>query len=88
MSSYERFLAAGGDDSMAAACSPDESGWVIVRDLPGSLGYFDGYQFSRNNLEALRFARRVDAERWLKLMHGESAHSDRIEEHMWIGKSA
>ena len=74
------------DDSVAAACSPDESAWVIVRDLPGTLGYFDGHRFVPNNLEAIRFARRVDAERWLALMHGPSAHSDRVEEHMWINK--
>ena len=62
-----------------------ETGWVIVRDLPGTLGYFDGtHKFSRDNLKAIRFCRQEDAERALKMIHGGSEHPDRVEEHQWI----
>ena len=61
----------------------DETGWVIVRDLPGQLGYFDGVHFDTDNLKAIRFARQEDAERYLKAMHGGSQHPDRVEEHRW-----
>lgn len=61
----------------------EEIAWVIVRDLPGDLGYFDGLEFQPNNLSAIRFARRIDADRMLTLLHGSSAHEDRVEEHQW-----
>ena len=61
-----------------------ETGWVIVRDLSGGLGYYTGTgRFSTNNLEAIRFARQVDAERMLKALHAGSEHPDRVEEHQW-----
>ena len=74
-------------DELCEAKRDDEIAWVIVRDLPSTLGYFDGYKFVPNNLEAIRFARKVDAERWLTLMHAGSTHSDRVEEHMWVNNS-
>ena len=61
----------------------EETGWVIVRDLPACLGYFDGVRFSHNSLDAIRYARQVDAEKWLRLMHGGAEHQDRVENHMW-----
>lgn len=82
--SYERFLASKIDDSMAAASSPDEIGWVIVRDLPQGLGYWDGRDFSLANLHAVRFARKIDAELIRNLY--ANYKTDRVEEHMWITK--
>jgi hypothetical protein len=63
----------------------EETGWVIVRDLPGTLGYFDGVHFDTDNLEAIRFSRQLDAERYLNLLHGDKVpQGDRVEEHMWV----
>jgi hypothetical protein len=68
-----------------SAASPDETGWVIVRDSAGKgLRYWDGAEFRMENLSALRFARKVDAERYLELMHFDNDYKARVEEHMWI----
>ncbi len=71
----------------AAQTDGDETGWVIVRDLPFQLGYWDGVHFDTDNLKAIRFSRQLDADRYLKLMHGGSEHPDRVEEHRWCGPS-
>jgi hypothetical protein len=77
------------DDSYIGATSPDESGWVIVRDSAGKgLRYWDGAEFRMENLTALRFARKVDAERYLELMHFNNDYKARVEEHMWINAPA
>lgn len=65
-----------------------ETGWVIVRDLPGDLGYFNGAAFSTVSLDAIRYARLADAVRTLKLLHGGAYHEDRVEEHQWTGNVA
>ena len=63
----------------------EEAAWAIVRDMGAvGLGYFDGAKFVVDNLAAIRFARRIDAERTLTLLHGTFVdHGDRVEEHMW-----
>lgn len=61
----------------------EETGWVIVRDLPATLGYWNGIHFDTDSLKAIRFARQCDADRYLKLMHGGAEHPDRVEEHSW-----
>jgi hypothetical protein len=67
----------------------DEVGWVIVRDLPGQLGYFAGAnEYSTDNLRAIRFARRIDALNMMIYLHGGlDDHPDRVEEHAWVDRT-
>ena len=62
-----------------------ESGWVIEHfSSPGyAPNYWAGNGWSTNNLEAVRFCRRIDAERTTKGFDDEFAMQHRIAEHGW-----
>lgn len=68
-------------EGSATPASPAESGWVIVIDLPAvGLGYWDGHAFPPDNLKAVRFARKYDAE----VVRGSIKEwQARTEEHGW-----
>lgn len=61
----------------------DEFAWVIVTDgEAGALVYFAGLGFwSAEHLSAIRFVRKIDAERMLVSLESPSA---RVEEHGWM----
>lgn len=69
----------------------DEKGWVIERDINGRLFYWDGSDgkhgpaWKLNHMEAMRFARQVDANAMLTWYCGQEG---RVVEHMWIAQSA
>jgi len=63
----------------------EESAWVITRDMGcDGLGYFEGVKFVTDNLKALRFCRKVDADKMLKYLHGGQPTTDKVEEHLWL----
>ena len=61
----------------------DETGWVIEREdsEPSRPLYFSGFEWSYDNLKAIRFARKVDAETMSRYMFPGEPH--RIADHMW-----
>jgi len=66
----------------------DESGWVIERgdSSPGSPTYWSGPDaWSQDHMDAVRFARKQDAERVACRVHG--GHH-RVCEHLWCGPEA
>ena len=60
----------------------EEIGWVIVRytSIIRAITYWTGKSFNVNPLDAVRFARKSDAET-VRDTHCKS--SDSVEEHMW-----
>ena len=62
---------------------PDETGWVIEREdsEPSRPMYYAGFEWSYDNLKAIRFARKVDAETMCRYMFPGEPH--RIAGHMW-----
>jgi hypothetical protein len=69
----------------AALQGHDESGWVIERDASTPTQYWTGWAFSPNNLSAIRFCRRVDAEQVRGLRLASRYPDSRVAEHLWIG---
>lgn len=65
--------------------SNDETGWVIEQYIGSVLHYWTGAPrcpWSDNNLSALRFARRADAE-CMQAWYCDGL--GRVAEHMWCG---
>lgn len=62
----------------------EETGWVIEREdsEPSHPMYFAGKNWSYNNLEAIRFARKGDAETVCRYMFPGQPH--RIADHAWV----
>lgn len=62
---------------------PAETGWVIEREdsEPSRPMYYAGFDWSCDNLKAIRFARRIDAETMCRYMFPGEPH--RIADHMW-----
>ena len=62
---------------------PAETGWVIEREdsEPSRPMYYAGFNWSYDNLKAIRFARKVDAETMSRYMFPGEPH--RIADHMW-----
>ncbi|MDE2232538.1 MAG: hypothetical protein KGJ90_00200 [Patescibacteria group bacterium] len=63
--------------------APAETGWLIEREDsdPSRPMYYAGTEWSYDNLKAIRFARREDAERMSRYMFPGEPH--RIADHMW-----
>ena len=65
-----------------------ETGWVIERGDSGPSGptYWAGLddKWSQDHLDAIRFARKLDAERVSARIHWPN---NRICEHMWLGEA-
>jgi hypothetical protein len=61
----------------------EETGWVIEREdsEPSRPMYYAGFDWSYDNLKAMRFARRQDAELMSRYMFPGEPH--RIADHMW-----
>jgi hypothetical protein len=61
----------------------EETGWVIERadSEPSRPMYYAGFDWSYDNLKAMRFARRQDAELMSRYMFPGEPH--RIADHMW-----
>ena len=62
---------------------PAETGWVIEREdsEPSRPMYYTGFDWSYDNLKAIRFARKIDAETMSRYMFPGEPH--RIADHMW-----
>lgn len=61
----------------------EETGWVIERadSEPSRPMYYAGFDWSYDNLKAMRFARREDAQKMCRYMFPGEPH--RIADHMW-----
>lgn len=64
----------------------EELGWVIEKNFGGILYYWDGRAtissgWTKNNLDAIRFSRKEDAE---KVLVGILDGLGKVAEHMWI----
>ena len=58
-----------------------ETGWVIEHDSPFGLLYWSAFKWTTDNLEAVRFARREDAQ---KIAHiYRLTPGVRVADHMW-----
>lgn len=62
---------------------PAETGWVIEREdsEPSRPMYYAGVNWDYDNLKAIRFARKEDAEKMCRYMFPGEPH--RIADHMW-----
>jgi hypothetical protein len=68
---------------MVIIMDTDETGWVIEQYIASELYYWTGDPknwWSPDNLRALRFARKTDAER-MQTWHADCV--GRVVEHMW-----
>ena len=63
--------------------APAETGWVIEREdsEPSRPMYFAGVNWDYDNLKAVRFARKIDAETMCRYLFPGEPH--RIADHMW-----
>lgn len=61
----------------------EETGWVIEREdsEPSRPMYYAGFEWDYDNLKAMRFARKEDAEKMCRYMFPGEPH--RIADHMW-----
>ena len=61
----------------------EETGWVIEREdsEPSRPMYYAGIEWDYDNLKAIRFARKEDAEKMSRYMFPGEPH--RIADHMW-----
>lgn len=73
------------DQFLAEVAVPrSETGWVIECDSPAGLLYWSAFKWSTDNLDAVRFARQVDAEMMLGKLGGRLMNPCmRVAEHMW-----
>lgn len=64
----------------------DETGWVIERgdSRPSAPAYWAGDAWSQDHLDAIRFVRKLDAERVSARM---TYPNNRVCEHIWVGLS-
>lgn len=71
-------------DELRKAIRPgEETGWVIERadSEPSRPMYYAGFEWDYDNLKAMRFARKEDAQKMARYMFPGEPH--RIADHMW-----
>ena len=66
-----------------SSSSSDEVAWLIERVAPPGCEWWTGDVWSRESLDAVRFARKLDALRVITRLHLGPAFAT---EHMWCGK--